>query len=247
MFCPKCGTQLPDGSKFCGNCGAQLGAAPAQPAGASQVPPAPQVPGVPVSAVPGGAAPKPKRKVGLIVAGVAAVVVVALAIWGIVSCVGGGNGSAQGIADGVDAAFNTMIDGDFSSDSLTKGMDGLIDLMPPEAVQAALDESGMTRDDLREEMSYAFGDVDQISSLMGLADITFSASLGEQLDEDDLAGVNDTLEAAGVTSDATEGYNISYSMEISALGQSQSQDLDESGLFAVKIGNSWYLWGSNIM
>lgn len=24
MFCPKCGTQLPNGSKFCSLCGAQL-------------------------------------------------------------------------------------------------------------------------------------------------------------------------------------------------------------------------------
>ena len=29
MFCPQCGNQLPDGSAFCGKCGAQLGAAPA--------------------------------------------------------------------------------------------------------------------------------------------------------------------------------------------------------------------------
>ena len=30
-FCMNCGTQLPDGSRFCGNCGAQQGAAPAAP------------------------------------------------------------------------------------------------------------------------------------------------------------------------------------------------------------------------
>ena len=29
MFCPQCGNQLPDGSAFCGKCGAQLGAVPA--------------------------------------------------------------------------------------------------------------------------------------------------------------------------------------------------------------------------
>lgn len=32
MFCPKCGTQLPDGAKFCGNCGAQLAPVPSAPA-----------------------------------------------------------------------------------------------------------------------------------------------------------------------------------------------------------------------
>ncbi|MBQ6182946.1 MAG: zinc ribbon domain-containing protein [Clostridia bacterium] len=29
MFCPKCGTQLPDNAEFCANCGAKLGAAAA--------------------------------------------------------------------------------------------------------------------------------------------------------------------------------------------------------------------------
>ena len=31
MFCPNCGAQLPDGSAFCGSCGARLGGAPQAP------------------------------------------------------------------------------------------------------------------------------------------------------------------------------------------------------------------------
>ena len=31
MFCPKCGTQNPEGAPFCTNCGTQLAAAPQQP------------------------------------------------------------------------------------------------------------------------------------------------------------------------------------------------------------------------
>jgi len=34
MFCPKCGTENPNGAKFCSKCGAELGAAPA-PSGTS--------------------------------------------------------------------------------------------------------------------------------------------------------------------------------------------------------------------
>ena len=48
MFCPKCGSQLPDGSKFCGNCGSPLQDAPAKPA-------QPQQPQAPAQA----AAPSP--------------------------------------------------------------------------------------------------------------------------------------------------------------------------------------------
>ena len=38
MFCPKCGSQLPDGASFCGNCGSHIAAAPTQQAGQYQAP-----------------------------------------------------------------------------------------------------------------------------------------------------------------------------------------------------------------
>ncbi len=37
MFCPKCGTENPDGAKFCSKCGAELGA-PAKPAAGAAAP-----------------------------------------------------------------------------------------------------------------------------------------------------------------------------------------------------------------
>ncbi|MEC4176571.1 zinc ribbon domain-containing protein [Adlercreutzia sp. R7] len=36
MFCPQCGNQLPDGSAFCGKCGAKLGAAAPAPAASAR-------------------------------------------------------------------------------------------------------------------------------------------------------------------------------------------------------------------
>ena len=39
FFCPKCGTQLPDGANVCSNCGTPIGAAPVAP---QQAPAAPQ-------------------------------------------------------------------------------------------------------------------------------------------------------------------------------------------------------------
>lgn len=65
MFCPKCGTQVPDGSKFCPSCGAAL-AAPNQP------------PAVPAHA------PRPRRSKAPLAIGAAAVVAVAgagLLVW----------------------------------------------------------------------------------------------------------------------------------------------------------------------
>lgn len=45
MYCPNCGTELPDNSAFCANCGAKLG-----PAGSAPVYPTPPYPGQPYGA-----------------------------------------------------------------------------------------------------------------------------------------------------------------------------------------------------
>ncbi len=249
MFCPKCGTQLPDGSRFCGKCGAQLADA-AQPAAAPEAAPAvPQTPpdfgsGTPV--VPGGAPQKSKGKVGLIVAAVAAVVVVALAIWGVVSCAGrgGGRGSAQSIADGVTASYNTMIEGNFSADSMQKGVNDLIDLMPQQAVEYSLNEQGITREELNETMMTTFEGIEDYTSLTSLVDFKFQASVGAPLSGVELADVNERLNAAGMNVNVTEGNHISYVMTMDAFGQQSDQSLDESGLYAINVNGSWYLWGA---
>lgn len=72
MFCPKCGSEIAEGSAFCGKCGAPVGAeaAGAAPAGSAQ------------GAASGGAgagAPAPKRG-GAKIGAIAAVVVVALVL-----------------------------------------------------------------------------------------------------------------------------------------------------------------------
>lgn len=72
MFCSKCGTKLPDGVKFCPNCGSPVGAAPVAP------PPSAAMPGVPVAApgVPVVPAPRARRRGPIVIAAVAVVAVV---------------------------------------------------------------------------------------------------------------------------------------------------------------------------
>ena len=66
MFCPNCGTQIPDGSGFCPNCGAQLGGTPQQPR--TQQPQEAQQ------------SPKAKSKLVPILAAAAVIVVLAIVI-----------------------------------------------------------------------------------------------------------------------------------------------------------------------
>ena len=69
MFCPKCGNQIPDGSKFCPKCGSQLGQAPAPAAvPATQPVASPYV--APVKATPG----TDVLKIGRIVAAAVAII-----------------------------------------------------------------------------------------------------------------------------------------------------------------------------
>lgn len=231
MFCPHCGNQLPDGSRFCGKCGAQLGG-PAAPAAGPAT--GPVVAGAPKKGL------DPRVKLGIIV--VAALAVVGAIVFGIVSCVrGGGHGSAQDVANGLNSAMTKMVDGDFSAESISGAMNDLIGLMPQKVVDQQLQEQGITREELSDQLESAMGvmNLEQVQSYMSMVDITISTSVGDPLTADDLSDINSELSAYGLT--ATEGNRLVMTMSMSALGQSQSQDVDT--LCAVKIDGGWYLWG----
>ena len=82
--------------------------------------------------------------------------------------------------------------------------------------------------------------------LLGLIDIKLTATLGTQLSSDELSDVNDDLIDGGASAPAAEGYHIGLDIEVSALGETESQSVDESGLIAVRVGNGWYLWGEGL-
>lgn len=235
MFCPQCGNQVPDGSRFCGKCGAQLSGGSPAPAPAAG-------PSVAVAPKKG---PGPRAKLAIVA--VVALAVVGAAIFGIVSCVrGGGHGSAQDVANGLGSAINKAFEGNFSSEAVAGAMDDLIDLMPQQAVDQALQKKGLTRDDVADELMGQMGmlDSEEVQGVMSAVDIKITTSVGAELSADELASMNESLGEYGLT--ATEGNHIAASVEMSALGQTQSQDAPETGMVAVKIDGAWYLWGSGI-
>lgn len=75
MFCPNCGAQQQDGTRFCDQCGAPLPAAAPAPAPTYNPPPAPPTP--PEDAAPPPEPPR-KRGAGLVIAAVAVFAVVAM-------------------------------------------------------------------------------------------------------------------------------------------------------------------------
>ena len=99
MFCPKCGSQIPDGSKFCPKCGNQFAATPTA---ASQPTPRPVPKAGPRVAVPVGATPATDvLKIGRIVAGAVAVLAFFLPIVSIGASGFGVTASAMQMATGV--------------------------------------------------------------------------------------------------------------------------------------------------
>lgn len=88
MFCTKCGSEMPDGTDFCTNCGARMGAA--SPA-AAPAEPAP----MPAAGMPPVQKKSHKRAViiGICVAGVLVAGGAALALTGVLGPLGQGNSS----------------------------------------------------------------------------------------------------------------------------------------------------------
>lgn len=192
----------------------------------------------------GGPQNRPKKApVALIVAAVAVVAIVGLVIFGVSRCVGGGGGrSAQDVANSVDAIFAKFLEDDFSSGSMADGVDQMIDLLPPEMVDSMMEGSGFSREELREEVESAFGPIDQYSSYLSMIDFDVEVTLGDELGSSELDSINSSLEDYDVSSSASEGYYISLDVEVSAMGQSDSQQMDESGLYAICLDGGWYLW-----
>ena len=109
MFCPQCGNQLDDGASFCGKCGAQLGAAGADPKPVGA--PAPVATPVSPAAVAAGAgsvaAGVLKTHGKLIAIGVVALVVVIAVVAGVVSMMTGGTTLGQ-TTDTIRRAFEAQ-------------------------------------------------------------------------------------------------------------------------------------------
>ena len=108
MFCPNCGSQLPDEAAFCGNCGTRLNPQP-QPE-ADPVAPAQTYAPYYAPMGEGEAQPAPKKRNPAALIGIVAAVV-SVAILLICLLGGGGSGSPEGV---VEKFFDAVLSGDIS-------------------------------------------------------------------------------------------------------------------------------------
>ena len=188
---------------------------------------------------------------------VAVVAIAAVVIFSATRCSSGGGGrSAQDLANEISAAYQRVFDENMSDGSVEAYSETLLNVMPPEFVDAAIEESGV---DGRGEALEQLGDglVASLSSadaMLEKADIDIQVTVGDKLDDDYVDGLNEDFENLGLDFEATEAYELGADMTITAredvgaleAGESTSQEMSNVGMTAVKIGNAWYLWVNGI-
>lgn len=143
MFCPKCGSALPDDVAFCVSCGAQL--------------PQKQQPASETSATLGFSASGGNNK-KIIVAIVTAIVVVIAIIVGVVSCNSGFKGadSPQELCKKVDLSLNQAAYNSYSEKALNDLANELLGMTPPGFTDAYCTGKGMSKEALKSKIKNSF-------------------------------------------------------------------------------------------
>lgn len=263
MFCPHCGAQLPDGSAFCGNCGSPL--ASAQPAAPSQPAPSAQPAGTYPPSVPpqgpvvaGGQGPKRPfhvtrgMTIGVLAVGVVAIVAIVLAVTGVFG--GGKRGSAESVADSVESVYNDLLSSDLDSDAWARFSNGLVDLMHDDAVRAGMEQMGYdSEEEFGEDLGGALGSaMSYASGALDMVDLSIEVEVGDHMSASEISSMNDNLDYMGLDFEIDDAYELDASITATLLedyggyeaGETQSQDMGSTGLSAVEIDGSWYLWGN---
>lgn len=193
--------------------------------------------------------------IGILALAVIAVVVIVLSLTGVFG--GGSTNSPEGIADRTETLYNDLMNSDFDADAFTQFGTGLLDMMPSEVVDEMVDVQGYSS---RQELAEYVGDTiggtlssygSMISAYLDYFTISVDVSLGDQLDSSEIDDLNSEFSYNGFDLTVTEGYELDGSVTVTlnediagySAGEEISQDMGSLGMYAVKIGNSWYIWG----
>ena len=200
MFCPNCGTQLPDEAAFCGSCGTRLNVQPApQPAPQPQEDPAyPQPSYTPYPPV-GGEIPyqepeAPKKNnmpklIGMIAAAVA-VVILLVVVFG-----GGGSNSPEGV---VEKFYDAVLSGDFA------------------------DAEDCVHPNMWEDIGGDFEEVGELMDMFGDS-VTVDVKGSENVTDDEKEDVQEILDDYDIDEKLGEIYEVEVSMTISFMGMEQTE------------------------
>ena len=219
LYCGKCGTENPDGSRYCRACGAPLGdAQTGTPAAAAQAGTAAAV--VPVTSA---GASRRHRAVGI-----AAVAAVAVAVVLLVTSLLGGRGYEETVEDFLDAAFS----GDAH---------GILDTLPIKVLEDYADKNGM-------DVEAFYSEVDRLSQDLADELGTMPSYFGDQLSMDyeilgaesvsgeDLAQIQESYDAFDAEVREAKIVRIRFSFSAGEMEETWDGEVP-----VIRIGNDWYI------
>ena len=271
MVCPVCGTSLPDGAAFCANCGSPL-AAPSflQPPARGGLYPDPASFPLPGQAPFPGPTPEKSKKplvIGIIVGAVALAAVVLVVFLLVIPGLSTGSEespdvkaqvnvheSAEAVCDELTRGANDLIAGGVGPDALEDGLDLLVELVPEEAA-VYVSKVGLSHESLIEGFDRAADQMmgySNVFALLEYADVEVSFEVGAELGHSELTRINNyffRIGAGGV--EATAGYRLDVELSVTALedtgshekGESYLETPDDTGIYAIEVNGSWYVWG----
>ena len=118
---------------------------------------------------------------------------------------------------------------------------GIFDLINPDMMEYAMEEEGMSKSDLNEmadELNEQLTTMYEYIEEMTGEKLNMSFEIADQwdLDEDELADIQDEYDAADVKIEEGKVFEVELTMEVA--GQAETQSME---LVVVKIGGKWYL------
>lgn len=221
MFCPKCGTQLPDNAEFCKSCGNQIKS--------KKTSESPRV----SSSFSGISSVKPKY----IIAGIIGIIVLIMFILLIKSCGSSSDSSSgeKGKKSGGNSSYEQTFD-KYASSIINRDVEGYIKCFPSEMA------SGLEAD---YKQFRASGGISQFAFVNSSPDFDYSYSVEniEQLPADE---VNDLRSPDGLEIEeaysATVKVKWSYGMSIDgAQMPGTASSYIDSTVIVGKIGKGWYV------
>lgn len=216
MFCKKCGSQIPDNSAFCPECGAAVSAAQAEPEAAEQPSNAPEAP----AAKP---AMNKHRLIGIIAVGAAALVVIIILV---AILAGGGKGWEKVLKKEMNCAR-------------TGDSEPLAELIPDKMYEAIADHYDVDAEELKEYF------IDEYLSDGSMLDddytfLKYEVTKEKDCSSSDLKDIKEYLKDRGISSKDDVKEAVVVKVKIYFKDEDGDKD-DIKGEFTfVKIDGKWY-------
>ena len=171
------------------------------------------------------------KKFGLLAVIVAVVVIIGLVVAFVLPGMGIGGKSPEKIAD---AFMKAMFDADGKA---------MVNLLPDDVVDALMEESGMTKKEVIEELNYMLEEAGSYFTMAEEMGVKISYEIGdsESVKGDELDDIKDSYDELDVKVSAAKKVEVKIIAKYE--GEKETETMD---IYVVKIGGSWYLDASSM-